>query len=119
MKRVPNERSGCHDPSCHPHCGSDPVLAWRVVVADKPGKGGHTEDLMKYWAEGEGAAKIAWGSGGDFNRCRANLGKYVQGNELDGLCANLHHRATGAWPGHAPGEKLANQANAKNNGGKH
>lgn len=63
-----------------------------------------TERLMKYWAEGAGAAKINWGVDGDFDRCRAELGKYVDGGQLAGLCANLHHRATGAWPGHAPGE---------------
>ena len=64
-----------------------------------------TERLMRYWAEGAGAAKIGWGTDGDFDRCRLNLGRYVQPGEVDGLCANLHHRATGARPGHAPGEQ--------------
>ena len=59
---------------------------------------------MRYWAHGPGAAKIQWGVDGDFDRCRAQLGKYVSPKILPGLCANLHHRATGAWPGHAPGE---------------
>jgi len=55
---------------------------------------------MRYWAEGEGAAKIAWGSEGDFERCRVQLGKYVKpGRVLDGLCSNLHKRATGERPG--------------------
>jgi hypothetical protein len=66
-------------------------------MANTPGDG--TAKLMQYWAEGAGAGKIAWGSPGDFDRCRVHLGKYVQGSELDGLCANLHHRATGTWPG--------------------
>lgn len=64
-----------------------------------------TNRLKDYWAHGAGAAKIGWGTAGDFDRCRTELGKYVQGNTLDGLCANLHHEATGAWPGHAPGEQ--------------
>ncbi|OBC11424.1 hypothetical protein A5784_35080 [Mycobacterium sp. 852013-50091_SCH5140682] len=64
-----------------------------------------TQRLMEYWAHGKGAAKIDWGTPGDFNRCRAELGKYVHGDQLDGLCANLHHRATGAWPGHAATEQ--------------
>lgn len=65
-----------------------------------------TERLMEYWAHGEGAAKIGWGTPGDFNRCRVNLGKYVHSpNVLAGLCANLHHRATGFWPGRAPSEQ--------------
>lgn len=64
-----------------------------------------TERLMEYWSHGEGAAKIRWGTDGDFDRCRRQLGKYVQRpDELAGLCANLHHRATGFWPGHAPTE---------------
>jgi hypothetical protein len=74
-----------------------------------------TERLMTYWAEGEGAAKIRWGVPGDFDRCRAELGKYVGPGVLAGLCANLHHRATGGWPGHAPGAEEA-AAEAKKSG---
>jgi hypothetical protein len=78
------------------------------VVAGKeatPSDAADTERLMRYWAEGEGAAKIQWGVPGDFNRCRVNLSKYVGPKVVDGLCANLHHRATGAWPGHAASEQ--------------
>lgn len=64
-----------------------------------------TERLMQYWSHGEGAAKIGWNSPGDFARCETELGKYVSPGQLKGLCANLHHRATGFWPGHAPGDK--------------
>jgi hypothetical protein len=65
---------------------------------------GDTERLMRYWAEGEGAAKIQWGVPGDFNRCVVELGKYVGPGIVKGLCSNLHQRATGARPGHAAGE---------------
>lgn len=58
-----------------------------------------TERLMRYWAHGEGAAKIRWGEKDDFYRCEAHLGKYVASEQLKGLCANLHHRALGVWPG--------------------
>ena len=68
-----------------------------------------TERLMKYWAEGAGAAKIAWNTPDDFYRCKAELGKYVPDHMLDGLCARLHHRATGAWPGHAAGEQAGHR----------
>lgn len=64
-----------------------------------------TERLMRYWAEGEGAAKIQWGVPGDFARCEAHLSKYVSPNVVKGLCSNLHQRATGARPGHAPSEQ--------------
>jgi hypothetical protein len=69
-----------------------------------------TERLMRYWSEGEGAAKLNWGVPGDFNRCRVELSKYVGPKVVDGLCANLHHRATGAWPGHAPAEQAMRDA---------
>jgi len=70
-----------------------------------PGDAASTERLMRYWAEGEGAAKIQWGVAGDFDRCVVELGKYVGPGVVKGLCANLHHRATGAWPGHAATEQ--------------
>ena len=59
-----------------------------------------TERITNYWVDGRGAAKIGWGTPGDFNRCRANLAKYVQNPKwLSGLCANLHYRALRSWPG--------------------
>jgi hypothetical protein len=81
--------------------------ASEVRVAGKevtPKDAQDTERLKEYWAHGEGAAKIQWGVPGDFDRCRANLGKYVPpGGTLDGLCANLHHMALGVWPGQEHG----------------
>jgi hypothetical protein len=65
---------------------------------------GNTARLMEYWSHGEGAAKIGWGSEGDFKRCEAELGKYVSPGIVAGLCSNLHQRATGYRPGHAPSE---------------
>ena len=72
----------------------------------------NTARLKSYWAEGPGAAKIAWGVPGDFDRCILNIQEAVTkgGNKplgdhmIKGLCAELHKRATGATPGHAPGE---------------
>lgn len=63
-----------------------------------------TERLMRYWAEGEGALKIGWGTPGDFARCEVELGKYVGPKIVGGLCSNLHRRATGFSPGQAPSE---------------
>lgn len=59
---------------------------------------GATEKLMEYWAHGKGAAKIRWGVPGDFDRCVKHLRKYFP-QDPKGLCANLHHRAIGMWPG--------------------
>lgn len=76
-----------------------------MVTAGEAKNPGATERLMRYWAEGEGAAKIRWGTPGDFDRCVRELDEYVGPTRVKGLCANLHHRATGAWPGKAPGER--------------
>lgn len=59
-----------------------------------------TQQLRTYWTKGAGAAKIRWGTPGDFNRCRTQLAKYVTNPEwLAGTCANLHKVALGFWPG--------------------
>lgn len=59
-----------------------------------------TQQLRTYWTRGEGAAKIRWGTDGDFNRCRRQLAKYVPNPDyLAGTCANLHYVALGVWPG--------------------
>lgn len=78
------------------------MVAGREVT---PGDTASTEKLMRYWSEGEGAAKIGWNSPGDFDRCVVLLSKYVGPSIVKGLCSNLHQRATGARPGHAPGDK--------------
>ena len=55
-----------------------------------------TEKLHEYWVHGEGAAKIAWGTPGDFDRCVMHLGKYIK--DPKGYCAKAHHDALGIWP---------------------
>lgn len=76
-----------------------------------------TERLMEYWAHGKGAAVINWGVDGDFDRCVTAITKAVDGElselAIKGLCSNLHVRATGARPGHAPGETAARKAAGK------
>ncbi len=65
--------------------------------------------LVTYWTKGKGAAEIAWGSPGDFDRCRVAVnakisehgGKPLPGPEISGLCSNLHRIATGRNPGDA------------------
>lgn len=80
------------------------MVAGREVT---PGDAAATERLMRYWTEGEGAAKIGWNTPGDFNRCVTQLSEHVGPGIVKGLCSNLHQRATGARPGHAPGEQAA------------
>lgn len=65
-----------------------------------------TKRIRNYWTRGEGAAKIGWGTPGDFNRCRAQLAKYVQNPDwLAGLCANMHYEVLKTWPGPKRGDK--------------
>lgn len=67
-----------------------------------------TSRIRRYWVHGKGAAKIAWGTPGDFNRCRAQLVKYVQNPDwLAGLCSNMHKEALGVWPGQEAGGRRA------------
>lgn len=88
------------------------VGAFAPGTKDGPGWITHpipTSRIRRYWVRGEGAAKIRWGEGGDFNRCRAQLAKYVQNPEwLAGLCANMHKEALGIWPAqHAASARAA------------
>ena len=71
--------------------------------------------FIRYWLSGEGAAKIRWGEPGDFDRAitliqeavTKNGGKPLADRVIKGLVATLHKMATGATPGHAPGERMA------------
>jgi HK97 family phage prohead protease len=57
---------------------------------------GDTERLHEYWVHGPGAAKVAWGTPGDFGRCVAELGKYIK--DPQGYCNLAHHAALGYYP---------------------
>jgi hypothetical protein len=62
------------------------------------------EQLQEYWTTGDGAAKIRWCTHGSFDRAKRALRKYVKNPAvLDGLVANLYHRACGQWPGRKKG----------------
>lgn len=75
--------------------------------------------FQKYWLPGgAGGEAIAWNTDGDFMRC-VNLinakieehgGHPLPPNEIRGLCNILHRKATGATPGHAPGESAPRKA---------
>jgi hypothetical protein len=56
------------------------------------------ERLRRYWTTGKGAAKIRWGTEGDWTRCYRQLRKYM-GVRAKGYCQNLHKRSTGVWTG--------------------
>lgn len=67
-----------------------------LLASANPGKDAEsTERLMRYWAEGEGAAKIRWGTKGDLTRAHRHLAKYVGPGMAWGLAQNLHERVFG------------------------
>ena len=59
---------------------------------------GSAEQLRHYWTVGEGAAKIQWGTSGDWTRCVAHLSKYL-GPRAKGYCALRHKERNGFYPG--------------------
>lgn len=77
----------------------------------------NTQRLKDYWDAG-GKGQIQWGKPGDFDQCVTAVTTAAKGKmtpeQVKGYCANRHHDATGAWPGHAPGEQAAGAA--KNQG---
>jgi hypothetical protein len=54
--------------------------------------------LRRYWTHGAGAAKIRWGTPGDFMRCVHQLEKYL-GPRAKGYCNLRHQEAVGGPPG--------------------
>jgi len=74
-----------------------------------------TKRIHDYWTvPGEpGYEKIAWGTPGDFNRCRVEVGQEIGENSpeklrfINQICSQWHKDATGFWPGHAPTEQAA------------
>lgn len=59
---------------------------------------GNAEKLRRYWTVGKGAAKIRWGTAGDWTRCVRHLSKYL-GPRAKGYCALRHKEMTGLWTG--------------------
>jgi hypothetical protein len=63
--------------------------------------GGASEQrLVEYWLHGPGAAKIAWGTPHDFDRCVVlTAAAGVPAHMVKGFCSNLHVKALGVRPG--------------------
>jgi len=76
------------------------------ILELKAGPPGHTypspdpgaAKLRAYWTRGEGAAKIRWGTPGDFRRCVRHMRKFVA-ERAEGLCNIYHRSAIGVAPG--------------------
>jgi hypothetical protein len=57
---------------------------------------GNAEQLRHYWTRGEGAAKIRWGTPGDWKRCVRYLSKHL-GTRAKGYCQLRHKDALGYY----------------------
>lgn len=55
--------------------------------------------LRRSYLTGKVAARIGWGSPGQFNRCVAQARKHGMGRMAKGACARLYHAKTGRHPG--------------------
>lgn len=59
-------------------------------------------DIETYWKTGKGAAKIRWGTAGDWTRCYRHLSKPdkpLGPERAKRICAQWHKDMTGVWPG--------------------
>lgn len=56
---------------------------------------GNAEELRKWYTAGEGAAKIRWGEGGDWQRCVDIAGKHMTPENARGYCNLRHRESTG------------------------
>ncbi|MEU3499252.1 2'-5' RNA ligase family protein [Streptomyces hundungensis] len=90
--------------------------ARQVVLEAKSAGGldknrGNAEQLRHWYVRGEGAARINWGSPGDFDRCVAIAGEHMAPEDAKGYCNLRHHDALGIYPTtHAAEHKSARAA---------
>lgn len=65
--------------------------------------------LQRSYLTGKVAARIRWGTPGDYTRCVRQATKHgIPPRKSKGMCATLHKKATGIWPGDRrnPGRKV-------------
>jgi 8-oxo-dGTP pyrophosphatase MutT (NUDIX family) len=96
----------------------DTAPAKDEAKASVPGGGadrnrGGAESLRKWYVSGEGAAKIRWGTPGDFMRCVRLAEKHMTPDHAKGYCNLRHREATGFAPGKDPGALAAAAVHGK------
>jgi hypothetical protein len=67
-------------------------------VADTPSDLAAVERLRKSWSHGTMAAKIGWGTGGDFDRCVTLATEHMGSEDAKGWCNLRHKDALGFYP---------------------
>ncbi len=85
------------------------VLEAKSVDAHNRSRG-NAENLRHWYSAGEGAARIGWGTPGDFDRCVAIASEHMGPEDAKGYCNLRHHDALGIYPAtHAAESKSATQ----------
>lgn len=100
--------------------GYDFAIFWEKIVEPLLAAGGvdrnrgNAEELRRYWTRGKGAAKIRWGTPGDWTRCVRQLSKYM-GPRAKGYCQLRHKEVTGVYTGSRlnPGKSNSLKASAQ------
>jgi 2'-5' RNA ligase len=83
----------------------DPPAQFKAEGGADRNRGG-AEKLRRWYVHGEGAARIGWGTPGDFDRCVAIASEHMTPEQAKGYCNLRHQDAVGAPPGHGhPGAK--------------
>jgi len=60
---------------------------------------GDRNRLKRYQTVGPGAAKIAWGTPGDWTRCVAVMTRHVGAHDAKEMCSVWHKEMTGLYTG--------------------
>lgn len=83
----------------HPVVRDAAEAASETVTADAAPHTMMPPVLLKYWTSGPGAAKIRWGTHGDWARAVRHLAKYMDLYRAKAAANELHKLATGRWTG--------------------
>jgi hypothetical protein len=90
--KAPVQASAAYDFSIFWQKVVEPLLAAGGLDRNR----GNAEALRHYWVRGEGAAKIRWGTPGDWKRCVRYLAKHL-GPRAKGYCQLRHKEALGYY----------------------
>lgn len=72
------------------------------VTSGRHGNQGNIKPIMRWFEHGEGAAKIRWGTKGDFMRCVHIAEKHMTPENARGFCNRRHMQVLGHPPGQGP-----------------
>jgi len=83
--------------------------AYAALKVDEGAAGDYrARHLIRWFEHGEGAARIAWGTPGDFDRCVTIASEHMTTEQAKGFCNLRHHGALGIYPAtHAAMERRA------------